>query len=131
MEPLLRALLNIPEVAEAAGHIQEGQTPVAITGLSPVHRAQIAAALALQTRRPLVMVCAEEAEATRLAGDLQALTARRPQTLFGSELYVRPGAVTSREWEHRRIAALYDLAQGNDTIVVATAEGLLQKVPAR
>ena len=101
-----------------------------MTGLSPIHRAQIAAALALQTRRPLVMVCAEEGEATRLAGDLQALTGGAP-SLYGSELYVRPGAVTSREWEHRRIAALYDLAQGRGHVVVATAEGLLQKVPAR
>ena len=131
MEPLLRALLNIPEVAQAAEDLETGQTPVAMTGLSPIHRAQVAAALALQTGRPLVMVCAEEGEAGRLAGDLQALTGRTPLSLYGTELYIRPGAVTSREWEHRRIAALYDLAEGRGQVVVATAEGLLQKVPER
>ena len=31
----------------------------------------------------------------------------------------------------RRIAALYDLAEGRGKVVVATAEGLLQKVPER
>ncbi len=75
MEPLLRALLKIPEVAEAAAGLAGGHGPVAMTGLSPIHRAQVAAALALETGRPLVMVCAEEGEAARLAGDLQALTA--------------------------------------------------------
>ena len=131
MEPLLRALLKIPEVAEAAAGLAGGHGPVAMTGLSPIHRAQVAAALALQTGRPLVMVCAEEGEAGRLAGDLQALTGRTPLSLYGTELYIRPGAVTSREWEHRRIAALYDLAEGRGQVVVATAEGLLQKVPER
>ena len=48
MESLLRALLNIPEVAEAADDIRRGETPVAMTGLSPIHRAQAAAALARQ-----------------------------------------------------------------------------------
>ena len=131
MEPLLRALLKIPEVAEAAAGLAGGHGPVAMTGLSPIHRAQVAAALALETGRPLVMVCAEEGEAGRLAGDLQALTGRTPLSLYGTELYIRPGAVTSREWEHRRIAALYDLAEGRGQVVVATAEGLLQKVPER
>ncbi len=131
MEPLLRTLLTIPEVAEAAADLRQGLAPVAITGLSPIHRAQIAAALALETGRPLVMVCAEEGEAARLMGDLQSLTARQPLSLSGAELYIRPGAVTSREWEHRRIAALYDLAEGRGKVVVATAEGLLQKVPER
>ena len=78
MEPLLRALLKIPEVAEAAAGLAGGHGPVAMTGLSPIHRAQVAASLALETGRPLVMVCAEEGEAARLAGDLQALTGRAP-----------------------------------------------------
>ena len=46
MEPLLRALLKIPEVAEAAAGLARAG-PVAMTGLSPIHRAQVAAALAL------------------------------------------------------------------------------------
>lgn len=60
MEQLLRKLLEIPEVAEVAQTLAEGQSPVAVTGLSPVHRSQIGAALALRGKRPLVMVCAEE-----------------------------------------------------------------------
>lgn len=60
MENLLRALLQIPEVSALAEAVESGGCPAAVTGLSPVHRAQIAAALSHRTGRPLVMVCADE-----------------------------------------------------------------------
>lgn len=78
MENLLRALLQIPEVSALAEAVESGGCPAAVTGLSPVHRAQIAAALSHRTGRPLVMVCADETEALRLAEDLAALTGQTP-----------------------------------------------------
>ena len=47
--------------------------------------------------------------------------------LFARELFVRAGTVISRQWEHNRIAALYELSGGGDQVLVATAEALLQK----
>ena len=99
-----------------------------MTGLAPVHRAQIAAALARESGRPLVVVCSDEGEASRLAGDLETLLGRAPLKLFARELFVRQGAVASRQWELGRIAVLYRLSQGLEgETVVCTAEGLLQK----
>ena len=73
------------------------------------------------------MVCADETEAGRLAGDLEVLLGKKPLRLFARELFVRAGTVISRQWEHSRIAALYELTQGRGRVAVATAEGLLQK----
>ena len=47
----MRALWQMPELQEIWNHIETGETPVTVTGLSPVHRAQLAAALRLRSGR--------------------------------------------------------------------------------
>ena len=61
------------------------------------------------------MVCSDEGEAGKLAGDLEILlgegeTPCRVGRLFARELFVRAGTVISRQWEHNRIAVLYELS---------------------
>ena len=129
MEQLLQTLLRIPEAGALAAAVEGGGCPAAVTGLGGVHRAQLAAALAAESGRGLVMVCADETEAGRLAGDLEVLLGKKPLRLFARELFVRAGTVISRQWEHSRIAALYELTQGRGRVAVATAEGLLQNPP--
>lgn len=100
--------------------------PAAVTGLAPVHRAQMAAALALDTGRSLVAVCDHEGEANRLAEDLEVLLGKPCRKLYGRELFIRAGTVASRQWELERVATLYELSQGRCPLLVCTAEGLLQ-----
>ena len=127
MELLLKKLLEIPEAASLAEAVEKGGCPAAVTGLSSVHKAQIAAALAHAGDRPLVAVCADETEAGRLAGDLEKLLGVPALRLYARELFVRSGAVASRQWEMARIGALYEMARGQGRLLVCTAEGLLQK----
>ena len=127
MELLLKKLLEIPEAKSLAAAVEGNGCPAAVTGLASVHKAQIAAALAFRSGKPLVMVCTDEGEANRLAGDLETLLGLPALRLYARELFVRPGAVASRQWEMARIGALYALAKGEGRLVVCTAEGLLQK----
>ena len=132
MKQLLQALMRIPEAEALAAAVETGGCPAAVTGLGGVHRTQIAGAIAQRTGRPLVMVCSDEGEAGKLAGDLEILlgegeTPCRVGRLFARELFVRAGTVISRQWEHNRIAVLYELSGGGDQVLVATAEALLQK----
>ena len=127
MELLLKKLLEIPEANSLATAVEGNGCPAAVTGLASVHKAQMAAALALRTGKPLVMVCTDEGEANRLAGDLETLLRISALRLYARELFIRPGAVASRQWEMARIGALYALAKGEGRLVVCTAEGLLQK----
>ena len=126
MEQLLRCLQQIPEVAELALRVEEGGCPAAVSGLAPVHRAQVAAALAQATGRPLVAVCGDERDAQRLAADLSVLTGT-PAAMLGAREWQLTAASASRGWEQQRIAALYALAQGGQRVVVATADALLQR----
>jgi len=127
MREFLRRIAALPEAAETIAAIGDGRSPVALTGLAPVHRASLAAALRQELRRPVAVICGDESEAQRMAGDLCVLTGETPLRLCSRELYIPQGAVTSREWEHRRIDAFYRLSRGEGEVLVATAEGLLQR----
>ena len=127
MQTLLQTLLQIPEAASLAAAVEQGGCPAAITGLAPIHRAQLAAAVSTAAHRPLVMVCADESEANRLAQDLHTLLGRQALKLFPRELFVRAGTVISRQWELSRVATLYALGQTDHPLLVTTAEALLQK----
>ena len=61
------------------------------------------------------------------SGDLQSLTGETPVTLLAREWQFRPNAVSSREWERSRLAALHQMAAGNAPVVVATVDALLAR----
>ena len=129
MKALMKELLSLTEVRQLTEDVENGVSPVLITGVSPVHRAQVEAALHLKTRRPLVVLCPDEREARRQAGDLRVLTGEEPLVLPARELQWRP-MEASRQWENQRLAALYRL--GSSPVVVTTPEALVQRcIPPR
>ena len=127
MDAFLKALQTLPEVAELISRVENGGCPAVLTGTQPVQRACVGAAVAAGAGRPMVFLCADEREARQLAGDLQSLTGETPVTLLAREWQFRPNAVSSREWERSRLAALHQMAAGNAPIVVATVDALLAR----
>ena len=57
MKLLNEILFRLPEYRELTAHLDAGRSPVAVAGLSPVHRAHLAAALGAQTGRPVLLLC--------------------------------------------------------------------------
>ena len=127
MDAFLKTLQTLPEVAELVSRVENGGCPAVLTGTQPVQRACVGAAVAAGAGRPMVFLCADEREARQLAGDLQSLTGEMPVTLLAREWQFRPNAVSSREWERSRLAALHRMAAGNAPIVVATVDALLAR----
>ena len=70
MNGLLEKLLTLPELRELAAEVHKTRCCAAVTGLSPVHRAMVAAALAEETKRPLLLLCADEKECARLGVEI-------------------------------------------------------------
>ena len=124
MEQFLQKLNTVPEVAELVRRVEEGGCPAAVNGLQPVQRACVGAAVARALDRPAVFVCGDEREAQVLAGDLRTLLDQEPVTLLGREWQLHPGAVSSRDWERSRLAALYAMALDRAQVIVATADAL-------
>ena len=127
MERLIEAIQEIPEVAELLRSAESGGCPAAMTGLGPVHRAHMGAALLRGGASALLALCADEGEARRMAADLQAFTGEEAVVLPGREFRFHPAAVTSRGWEEQRLAALYRIAAGEARIIAATPDALAQR----
>ena len=114
MEAFLRRLRTIPEIRELINRIDEGGCPAAMTGLQPVQRACIGAAIALDAGRPVIFICGGEREARQLAADVRNLTGENPVYLPSREWRLHPGATGSREWEQARIAAFRRMPENNN-----------------
>ena len=127
MNPLSTAIAALPELRELREAIEAGRCPVSVSGLSPVHRAMAAAALHQSTQRPLVMLCADEGEARRMAVDLQTLTGLEPALLFAREWHLRDRVYASHTFEQQRLGALCSLAAGKVKLLVATVDGIMQR----
>ncbi len=127
MEPLLQALAQAPLLRELLAVIDNGRCPAALSGLSAIHRACLAAALGRETGAPVVLVCADEAEADRLAKDLSALTGESVPTLSVRPFSFHSGMTVSHQWEQRRLALFARLQREGVPFLVATVESLLQR----
>ena len=127
MKQLLNILEQVPEFDQLLVNLENGRSPAAVSGLSPVHRAHFAAGLGMKTGRPVVFVCADEAEATRLGEDYTAFTGVFPVMLTAREFLFHDGTTASRQWEHQRLSAFHRMAQEETPLIIATIEGLLQR----
>ena len=114
------------KLAQALG----GPGACALFGIPGSGRAMVYAALAKALNKPLCIVTPGEAEATRFAGDLNALGVAA--AVFPARDYVlRPIEGTGREYEYRRLAVLGDLVGGRLQAVCVPDEGLTQYTTPR
>ncbi|MDO4812518.1 MAG: transcription-repair coupling factor [Eubacteriales bacterium] len=127
MKALNEVVAKLPEVQELCADMDAGRCPVAVSGVSGVHRAIIAAALQQKMQRPILVLCADENECKRMTADLTALLEIEPQLLFAREWQLRDRVAASHGWEQQRLGTLYSLATGSSPVLVATVDGLLQR----
>ena len=127
MKLLTAAVRRLPEVEELLSCLEGGRSPAALSGAAAVHRAHIAAAVGLTTGRPVVLVCADEAEGEHLARDLAAFSGAEVPVLTPRSFTLHSAASVSRQWEHRRLSLLRRLSRGELPFLVATVEALLQR----
>ena len=114
MTGLLDKLSALPQLQELLTALRTA-APLPATlpyGLAPVHRAMFSAALAAETKRPLLLLCADEKDVQRQAADIRVLLGVEPVCLPERELQLRPAAY-SRQWENARLSALYRMARGD------------------
>lgn len=126
MKALTGIVRTLPEYKEILSQLEAKRSPIAVSGLSTVHRAHLAAALCEEMQRPLVMLCPDEQEGQRLQTDLAAFTGHSVPLLAGRE-FVFHNATASRQWEHRRLDLLRGLQTGRIPVLVATVEGMFQR----
>ena len=127
MKLLTAALNRLPEFQQLVQAIEGGRSPAALSGVAAIHRAHIAAGLALVTERPVVVLCADEGEGERLCKDLAAFSGAPVPMLTNRAFTFHNAATVSHQWQHSRLSLLKKLAEGELPLLVASVEGLLQR----
>jgi len=123
----VQEILRNREIAALPSLLESGGLPALISGLSSIHRANLAAALQERLDRPLVVLCPDEATAESMAGDLSAML-KIPVTVVGGRDFTFYSTVAaSRQTEQKRLQALAALAGREATAAVFSAAGLLQR----
>lgn len=120
-----KGMSALPALQALCGDIRAGHVPAAVTGLGHIHKAVLAAALRQLLGRKLVVLTADEAEASRLCDDLEAL-GMSAVFLPSRELALRRVESASREFEQMRLGCLARMAAGHYECVVACADAAAQ-----
>ncbi len=129
MERIAQLITDLTEYDTIERSIRSGRTPVEVTGLSPIHKANVAAALSEQLHRQAVVICADDGACDRMARDLEAFSDRAVAVLPVREFVFHNIESSSREYEHRRISVLRDLATGRKTVVTTVPALLMAAMP--
>ena len=126
MNVLFEQILENREVAALPSLTESGGLPALISGLSAVHRANLAAALRSRTGRPLVVICPDDTAAESMAADLRVMLGEEAVTLGLRDFTFCESEAVSRQGEQKRLGALWALLGGAQVVTVSVC-GLTQR----
>lgn len=127
MDILVNQILEHKEAAALPSLLESGGLPALISGLSAVHRANLAAALENKLDMPLLVVCPDDTAAENFARDLRAMLGREVDCLIMRDWVFYQTEAVSRQAEQKRLAVLYRLATGKTRILAASISALIQR----
>ena len=81
MNTLIKEIFKNKEAAALPGLLESGGLPALVSGLSAVHRANLAAALRLKSGRPIFVICPDDTAAESFARDLASMLGEETETL--------------------------------------------------
>ena len=119
------ALSRVPEYRALENAVRRGKTPAAVTGVSTVHKAAAIHALMTAVPKNALLLAGDEAEATRLLDDLNAMGTRAAFYPL-RDFSLRDTEGSSHEYERQRIEALTLLQNGSIRCIVTTIDAALQ-----
>ena len=118
---------RLPEYQQLKSDLQQNKTPVMVTGVSGIHQAHFAAALALETGKKILFLTPQESDAQRIGEDLNRFAGKEIARVYPArEWNLRSVQTASREYEQQRIGALAGLMEGRVQLLLASAEALMQ-----
>ena len=131
MKKLINQILNHKELAALPSLLEGGGLPALVSGLSAVHRANLAAALCGTMDRPLFVICPDDTAAENFARDLRSMLQRPADCLGLREYCFLPTEAVSRRTEQKRLEVFSSLLEsgqkGENSVTVASISALLQR----
>ena len=105
-------------------------TPVSVTGLSHIHRANLI--YSLTTEKINLLITGSEAEARKICNDINMMSGEETAVVFPSkELVFTPVDTANHEYEYMRISALSKILKRRSGVICAGMEAVMQStIPA-
>ncbi len=127
MSVFIKAIENLPAYKDMVRSSQKGETPVLVTGVSGIHKAQFT--LGLIGVAPVLVITDDEANAKRLCDDMNEMLGIADAAMVypAKDFTFTDVATVSREYEHARLAALSRIRSGKCRVICASAEAVMQK----
>ena len=127
MVQLTNQILENKEAAALPGLLESGGLPALVSGLSGVHRANLAAALRNRTGRRLFVISPDDTSAENMAADISGMLEEDACVVGMREFVFRQVEAASRISEQQRISAMYKTVCGSVKITVCSVSGLIQR----
>ncbi len=125
MQFFTEAAAKLPVMKELRAARAARISPVSLTGVSQIHKAQILFTLSLE--QPLLVVLPDESAVRQLCEDINFMAGCRIAHPYPSkELNFLETAGISREYEHLRLSALSAICSGECRVLAASAEAVMQ-----
>ncbi len=128
MSGFLQLLENAPEFRETVSAVAAAKGPVGLLGLSGSSKAHLFFALCAKLSRGALLVLPDEAAAQQFAADFNEFAGNGKKALFypARDYSFSLSQGQSREFEHKRLAVLGKILEGDYAAVVTTAEAAAQ-----
>ena len=118
---------ELPDYQRICDSIDANETPVCITGLSNIHKAQLALTLSGRNMPPILLLTGTEADAMRMVSDINGMSGTQTAMHFpAKELLFTSAESKSAEYEHERLHVLSAITRGEVRIVAASVEAVMQ-----
>ena len=99
MTEITKSITFLNEYKQLKKALEEGKTPVLAVGLAAIHKANLAAALGADLKRPVLVLTDDDNAANRFAADLRGFSEREVVVLPSRELVMADVAGVSRGYE--------------------------------
>lgn len=107
--------------------IKNNISPVSVTGISHIHRAQLI--YSLSGEKTVLSITGTESEAKKLCDDINMMSGSETAVVFPSkELVFTPVEGINREYEYMRLSALSKAAKKECSVICASVEAVMQPV---
>ncbi len=101
--------------------------PVAVAGLSPIHKAHIIGAYHRLTNEPVVVICGDDVQLRKLGADITSFCETPITILPDRSLTFYSVDTVSREWELLRLRTLRAISDKKAPILLTTPDALLRR----
>ena len=127
MKYLIQELRNNKKFIEYSTNIKNKISPIELSGLTDVGKAQIISATAEENKRPILIITYNEIKAKKLLNDLKYFTTN-VDYFPKREIVAYDYEAESKDVPYERIEVLNKIKQNKAEIIITTIEALMQKM---